>query len=256
MTTFDCQNLVDRYSKWVRENIDTRTIDGSCRIVTPFLDRHRDYIEVFVEQRPSGHLLISDDAATINDLHTSGLSLTGDRRNEEVDAILHRFGVQRAENELRVEATEETFAQRKHDLLQAVLAVSDLHVMAQSTVAATFADDVAAYLEAREVRMTRDLKLTGLSGLDESFDFVIPRSTRRPERVIKAISDPNRSNFVSLMFAWQDVRHTRQEDAQAYAIINDLHRSASQEHLNALGTYKISPVLWSQRATAVREFED
>src|SRR5215213_7708892 len=68
------------------------------------------------------------------------------------------------------------FAEHKHSLVQAMLAVNDLFYLAAPTVASLFREDVALWLDRNEVRYIPKIKLTGESGYDHLFDFVIPRA--------------------------------------------------------------------------------
>ncbi len=124
--------------------------------------------------------------------------------------------------------------------------------LARPTVEAIFLEDVSRFLDANGVRAAPRLKLTGDSGLDHRFDFVIPASPTQPEavpeRVIKAIGTPNREHVVELMFSWQDVRPNRSPNAKAYAFLNDQERPVNSDLLMALGKYGVMPVKWSARA--------
>jgi hypothetical protein len=72
---------------------------------------------------------------------------------------------------------------RKHNLLQAMLAVNDLFFLSIQMVASLFYEDVVSWLDTNEIRYTPNVKFTGKSGYDHLFDFVIPKSRRQPERI-------------------------------------------------------------------------
>ncbi|MCH7567122.1 MAG: DUF1828 domain-containing protein, partial [Nitrospirae bacterium] len=57
------------------EELKVTELDGSCQISTPFLDRHNDAIEIFVEKK-DGSLRLTDDGYTIRDLRASGMEFT------------------------------------------------------------------------------------------------------------------------------------------------------------------------------------
>ena len=90
-----------------------------------------------------------------------------------------------------MEASRETFAHKKHNLVQAMLAVNDLFYVASATVANLFWEDVSDWLTLRDVRFTPRVKFTGKSGYDHLFDFVVPASRRAPERIVQAINRPS-----------------------------------------------------------------
>jgi len=89
---------------------------------------------------------------------------------------LNGFGVQQRDNALEVHASPDNFALRKHNLVQAMLAVNDMFYLAVPMVASLFYDDVVAWLDVHDVRYTPKVKFTGKTGYDHLFDFVITKS--------------------------------------------------------------------------------
>jgi hypothetical protein len=64
-------------------------------------------------------------------------------------------------------------------------------------VESLFFEDVAAWLDAHEIRYSPMVKLTGVRGYDRLFDFVIPKSRKEPERIVQAIARPARETALS-----------------------------------------------------------
>jgi hypothetical protein len=253
VNAFDCQQLIRDYGDWLKQNIETFDSNGVCVMTTPFMDRHREFIQIFAEQ-DGEVLLLSDDGHTLRDLRISGLEVASERRKEALQSILATYGVRQMGNELQVNATVRTFPQRKHQLLQAILAVGDLVHTAQETVVAFFREDVRLYLAANQVRFLPDISFTGVSGLPSSFDFAIPASLSRPERYVRAINVPSRDNIVSLMFAWEDLQNVRPANSAVFAVLNDQEgRSINPDLIEAMNRYSIQPILWSQRESKITE---
>ena len=96
------------------------------------------------------------------------------------------------------------------------------------------------------------MKLTGKSGYDHHYDFVIPKSNAYPDRVLLSITDPSKSNVSKAVFAWTDTGAARDRESRAYAILNDTDRSVSQTVLDAFRSYEVHPVPWAERES-VRE---
>lgn len=142
---------------------------------------------------------------------------------------------------------------RKHSLVQAVLAVNDLFYLAEPMVKSLFYEDVVAWLDMADIRYTPKVKFTGKSGYDHLFDFVIPKSRKAPERIVKAINRPGRDTAESLIHAWSDTRDVRPSDSHAYAFLNDTETSVSLGAIEALQSYAIHPVVWSHREGARAE---
>lgn len=130
MVMFECEQLARQYAEWIRQGITVEMQGGFCVITSPFLDRHHDYLQIYVERQDS-NLVLSDDGYVLRDLRISGLELTTQRRREALNQAIRPFGVVLTGDELRVTATERDFAQKKHDLIQAMLSVGDLVHLAQ-----------------------------------------------------------------------------------------------------------------------------
>jgi len=215
-------------------------------ITTPYLDRHNDYAQIYV-RRENGGFLLTDAGETIEDLRSSGCDLETKKRKDLLFATLNGLGVQRDGDALLVRATAQNFSLRKHNLVQAILAVNDLFYLAVPVVASLFLEDVTAWLELHEIRYTPNVKFTGRSGYDHTFDFVVPASRRAPERLIRAINKPSRDIAEALAFSWVDTKEVRPATSRFYALLNDEERPPSGSIVDALRSYEIIPVAWSTR---------
>lgn len=245
----EVKKLVEQYHAWLRDRTVLKTIGPWTEITTPFLDRHNDCIQIYARKNDGGFVL-TDDGYTINDLEMSGCSLDSPRRKEMLRTTLNGFGVRLEAGAFHVHATAESFALRKHNLLQAILAVNDLFYLASPLVKSLFVEDVAAWLDLSAVRYLPHMKVAGTSGFDHVFDFAIPKSATRPERLLRAVTNPNRDSAQSFAFAWLDTRPARPPEAVAYAIINDNERVVPSAVTDAFDAYGITSVLWSRREMA------
>ena len=154
---------------------------------------------------------------------------------------------------LQIHATAVTFPLRKHNLIQAMLAVNDLFYLAKPIVESLFFEDVVAWLDGNDVRYTPKVKFTGTSGFDHLFDFVIPKSRKQSERIVQAINRPTRDSAESFIYAWSDTREVRPSDSRAYAVLNDIDQTISGSVMDAFRNYQIRPVPWTQRVDVVAE---
>ncbi len=238
-----------RYSSWLEERTSLREIEGCVEITTPYLDRHNDYLQIYVKSS-SGGFVLTDDGYVLDDLELSGCGIDSPKRQEALKTTLNGFGVTENQGALEVEATPDDFPVRKHNLAQAMLAVNDLFHLASPVVASLFRDDVTRWLDDFAVRYSPNVKFTGKSGFDHRFDFVVPKSKKRPERVLRVINRPDRNAAQGVAFSWLDTRATRPPEARAYAIVNDSERSISTGVLEALRNYDVTPFLWSSRDDA------
>ena len=128
----DIQNLIDGYHVWLKDKTVLHQIDQWIEITTPYLGRHNDYLQIYVKKTNEGFLL-TDDGYIIDDLKQSGCKLDSQKRQELLKMTLNGFGVQKEGNELQVHASAESFASRKHNLVQAMLAVNDMFYLAIET---------------------------------------------------------------------------------------------------------------------------
>src|SRR3990172_82051 len=240
----DVQILLDQYWAWLKDKTKLREINGDwVEITTPHIDRHNDYLQIYA-RRQNGTLVLTDDGYTISDLMRSGCRLDSPKRQALLSMTLAGFGVQLVGDRLEVHASPENFALRKHNLIQAMLAVNDLFFLAVPMVASLFYEDVVLWLDTSEIRYTPNVKFTGRSGYDHLFDFVIPKSRKQPERIIQAINRPSRDTAEAVAFKWIDTRNVRPPESRAYALLNDQERPVSNAVLAAIRNYEMTPVVW------------
>jgi hypothetical protein len=242
----EIERLLEQYRVWLKDRTSLRQLHDWVEITTPYLDRHNDYLQIYA-QRQNGGFLLSDDGYVLDDLASSGCVLESAKRRKLLEATLNGFGVRQNGSVLEVQATADTFARRKHDLIQAMLAVNDMFYLASPVVASLFLEDVMAWLDLHEIRYTQKVKFIGKTGFDHNFDIVIPKSRAEPERVLQAVNHPDKNAASNLVFGWLDTREARPSNSRAYAMLNDSERPVSAEVLGALSNYGLTPVAWSGR---------
>jgi Domain of unknown function DUF1829/Domain of unknown function DUF1828 len=248
----DIQRLMEAYHTWLKDKSVLRQIDQWVEITTPYLDRHNDYLQIYAKTANGGFIL-TDDGYTIDDLEQSGCKLESPKRQDLLKMTLNGFGVQVDGKALQVHASPDNFALRKHNLVQAMLAVNDMFYLAMPMVASLFYEDVVTWLDLHDVRYTPKVKFTGKTGYDHLFDFVIPKSKIQPERIIQTINRPNRDTAQSVVLSWVDTKEVRSPDSRAYAILNDAEHGVSPAVIDALRSYDVRPVTWSQREDVRQE---
>lgn len=251
----ELQRRVDDYFAWVRDRTVLKQVEGGrdyVEITTPHLDRHNDCIQFYV-RRDGGGYLLTDDGSTITDLEMSGCKLDSPKRQELLRLTLNGFGVERDDQALIVHAMPQTFARKKHDLVQAMLAVNDMFALAGPTVTSLFIEDVAAWLELNEVRSVPRVKFAGRTGYDHTFDFIIPGFRDAPERVVQTINHPSKNSAEAMILKWIDTRDAREKNSAAYALLNDQEQSVPGGVTEALQNYDINPVPWSGRERIVKK---
>lgn len=260
--------LIGRYSDWLRAEMSPRELDsGWIELTTPFLDRNNDAIQIFL-QLHNDTITLTDDALTIQELRSSGCDLTSPAVRSLLASIVNGFDVQLRGDSLSVQATPENYAVKQNDLLQAILAVSDLYYTAVANRAAStrllkvesaeaprnvtlnreqvFRFEVTKWLSNIGATLQPEHVLLGQSGKVRRFDFVLPRS-RVPMRIIEALMTLTPTSLGNVAISINDVRRATSEQIWAYAFLNDEKRSPPEDLVDTLSKFEIRPVPWSRR---------
>jgi hypothetical protein len=248
----EIQLLLDKYLHWLKDKTVLRQVNDWVEITTPYLDRHNDYLQMYA-RKENGSFVLTDDGYIIGDLRRAGCELESKKRKDLLTQTLNGFGVKLVDESLMVHASPESFALKKHNLVQAMLAVNDLFYLAVPMVASLFLEDVTAWLDLNDIRYTPKVKFTGKTGYDHLFDFVIPGSKKQPERILHTINRPSRDTAQSLAFSWIDTKEVRPANSRVYAILNDSEHAPTVPVIDALKNYDVSPVLWSRREEVKEE---
>lgn len=242
----EMEGLIRNYYDWLRNKTSLSSVnDQWVQITTPFLDRHNDYLQIYAKKDNHGFLL-TDDGYIINDLLNSGCDLKSHKRQELLKIILNGFGVENHDDQLMIHASALDFGLKKHNLLQAMLSVSDLFYLSSSNVKYLFYEDVTNWFNTTHVRYISRVKFTGKSGFDHMFDFAIPKSDKYPERLIQTVNQPSKENVQSVVFKWMDTREDRPQDVKLLVLLND-SKSISPSVIEAFHNYDLETIPWSER---------
>lgn len=248
----EIERLLGQYAAWLQEKTSVREVADAVEITTPYLDRHNDYLQIYVT-RDNGGFRLTDDGYIIQDLDSSGCEMSSPKRRDLLRMTLNGFGIQLDGEALVVRASSDNFPLKKHNLVPAMLAVNDLFYLAVPLVSSLFLEDVGAWLRLRDIRFAPRVKFTGKTGFDHLFNFIIPASRRQPERIVQAINHPNRDKTQSVAFAWIDTREVRPEGSKAYAFLNDSSAALNAGVVEALRKYDVRPVPWTRREEVAEE---
>jgi hypothetical protein len=238
--------LVDQYFSWLKSKTAWREINGWTEITTPYLDRHNDYIQIYLRQN-GDEWELTDDGETLTDLIQSGCELDTPRRKALLQTTLNGFGMHLANGAITVKTKQDSFALRKHNLIQAILAVNDLFYLARASVESFFFEDVALWMDDSDIRYTQRVKFSGRTGYDHLFDFVVPKSKKEPERILRVVNNPAKDQANAAILSWVDTKEARPSNSVAYAVLNDKERIIPDGVVEALKNYDITPLPWSQR---------
>ncbi|MDR3262389.1 MAG: DUF1829 domain-containing protein [Tannerella sp.] len=243
----EIQSLLNNYYLWLKDKTIVRQVGNEwVEITTPHMDRHNDYLQIYV-RKEGNKFVITDDGYIISDLLDSGCSLDRPKRQELLNTTLAGLGVKLQDGKLIVDATPENFPMKKHNIIQAMLAVNDMFYLASPHIENLFFEDVIKWLDLSDIRYTPRVKFSGKIGYDHLFDFAIPKSRNYGERIVQTLSNPNKDYAESLVFKWQDTKENRAVDSTLFVLLNDTERQVSGTIIDAFNNYEIKPVLWSKR---------
>ena len=243
----EIDDLLKNYVRWLKDKTIVKQIrEDWVEITTPYLDRHNDCIQIYAKKTDSGYLL-TDDGYIISDLVSSGCILEKPKRKEMLLTTLSGFGVSFQNDALCVNATSDNFSLNKHNLLQAMLAVNDMFYLSTPYIESFFKEDVANWFDLSYIRYTPKVKFVGKIGYDHLFDFVIPKSPKKGERIVQTLSNPRKTGAENLVFKWMDTRETRDSNSSLYVILNDANDKISSQMIDSFKNYDIKPILWSER---------
>lgn len=250
----ECNNIIEEYLKWIKDNTIVKTIDEGkvCSISTPFLDRHNDHLDIYIVSN-DGYFTLTDDGYTISDLKMSGFEINTPKRENILKTTLSGFGVKVKDEELYIDADKSNIGQKKHALIQSMLAVNDMFNLAQETIYSLFKEDVELYFRTNDIVFTKDLKISGRSGFDHNIDFIVPASKMQPEKLIKAVNNPKKDSILSAIMAFNDIKEIRNNETKNFVLYNDTEKSVSKEIISALDNYEVNYIPWSEKERCIKE---
>jgi len=248
----EIDDLLESYYTWLKNNTEIvhDKDSGWHAISTPFTGIFNDMIEIYIKIE-NEKILLSDDGNTTDNLDSIGVNLSrSSSRRKILDAILLNFGVKLEKGEIRCECNINDFPKRKHLFLQALIEINDMFMLSVQRIASVFKEDVEKYLDEIDVVVTKDLKFTGISGIDFNFDFVV--AGKRQEKILRAVNYLNKTTLTTFLYAWGDVAPVRKKiskkDISAIAIINNENRPIKPEYLEALRIKDADYILWTERS--------
>jgi len=125
----DIQKMIDDYANWLKSEITVAEFGEYYELTTPYLDRFNDYLQIYVKQDSNGVITLTDDGYIINNLHSSGFTLSASiKRRRMLEHIVRNYSLRFDEinNVITTTATAETFPSKKHLMVQAMLSIDDM----------------------------------------------------------------------------------------------------------------------------------
>ena len=237
--------MLTEYFTWLKTETTTHKINEYYEITTPYLNHQNDNIQIYVKENPNGTIELTDDGYTINSLKAGGLTFTKNRK-DQLNKILTKFGFSLQSNEIIGVSQRTKFPEKKHMMLQAILAVDDMHNISKGKVSSFFIDDLTEFFDSKDIFYSEEIQLIGKSGFTWNYDFLFQRTKEKPERICRAINSPSKSTIEIALFSWVDTIPTRREDSKLIVFVNDSEKF-SKNILTACDNYNADVILWSER---------
>ena len=130
--TSACIGVVNKYLERLSSDFNATPSDNGCFLLTPFSRPDGEGIELELETLPDGNIRISDMGDTAGYLFVNGLTM-GKAMIDRAKFIARCYGVSFEGGPLTIETEPESAGDALHELIQAVLAVTDLIQMRRST---------------------------------------------------------------------------------------------------------------------------
>lgn len=242
---------MQQYFNWIKEKTTVFQGHNSDWMVieTPLIGAFNDKIALYAKQESQG-IILSDDGETLRNLELCGAAIArSPQRKELLGRILANYGVKLVNEELRVHAGAANFPQSKHNLLQAIVEINDLHVLAKHNVTSAFRDDVMGYLDEQQLIYTPQFIARGTTGLEFTFDFQI--AGRSEEKILQAFNTLNKQNVTTFLYGLEDIRESREKAThkklRSLALLNDVEREIDPQFTDALAVKGADLIYWSAR---------
>jgi hypothetical protein len=147
-------DLVEEYLKFLREHLKVKEAEGGWyALATPFLNSFNDYIEIYV-RKDGDRIILSDGEETLSNLELLNLTFgRKSRRKDILESILRNYGVKMRGDELMIVTDIKNFACAKHNLISAIIGISDLSIIptSKSNSEKIFTDNVQKYFKELDI---------------------------------------------------------------------------------------------------------
>ena len=143
MGKFDGERLVKRYMDRLHEDFRVESDDEGCTLTMPYMDRHRNFIQVYVTETDSG-ITLSDYGDTIRDLRICGLDMNTESRRQALNEQLSLFDIELDGDELWMSSSWDDLPTLLHEFAQGILAIGGLIHMAAGIEGRQLEEDARA----------------------------------------------------------------------------------------------------------------
>jgi hypothetical protein len=246
--------FIENYIEWIRKNVFIKSIGKNKWLIeTPFLDRHNDYLEIYILKEGNNYHL-TDDGFIFSDLKASGFDLSTDKRKDLFKTALVGLGINfnKKTKEIFIDTDLASIGKSKHNLVQAMLTIGDMFVLADSTVSTLFKEDVKKYFKRKDIPFNYDVRIRGRSSYEHNIEIALPIMKNKPETFIKIVNNPIKNNAEHAIFILNDIKEMR-KNTKSIVIFNDSNK-VGKGFIDALNAYRIESIPWSKKDDYTKQF--
>jgi len=249
------QQMIDDYANWLKSEIVISPYGEYYELTTPYLDRFNEYLQIYVKQDELGRISMTDDGCIIGNLLSSGITFkSGSNRKLMLDKIICNYALQLNENSITTIATMQDFSQKKHNMVQAMLAIDNMFEISRDNTKDIFVEDIQTFFDANEIYYSKDLSLIGKTGSLYTYEFHFQRTKQKPERFCKVINKLQEDSRNTTIFNWIDTQEKRKNEGKLVVMLND-ENNVSPKDIEAFEQYDIEPILFSSRKESMSLFK-
>lgn len=245
----DCKQLVERYLRELEGAFQVHDTESGCVIVTPFMRRDNDLIEIGVERMPDGRHLLTDYGETLAFLNLSGVNVSRSLDAKRVVAqTAKRFGVEIAEDDISVHANQNELGSALKGIIDAINDIGHLVYNRQRRPPLSFDDKIEKVLISSGLPYEPNFPVQGKTELHRFRFYVNGRYRALVEPLSASSAASAHAKAQRLAFRWVDIGELDGE-FRKLAVIDDegvrntLWRGCP---LEVLSGYADGVVLWSQ----------
>lgn len=237
------------YNEWNKQKIQFEDFNSFIEITTPFVDMHHDLIQLYLSKENNTYIL-TDDGHTVNELNLLGIDIKNtEKRKEFIYMSLKIFGVKINEktNELYVSFNNlNDYPEWQNRLIQCLIRISDMLLTSRNTVISIFTEEISNFFLENNIFFSEGISFIGVSGKSQRFDFALPRSKTKNEKLIKAINSPAPESYREPLFSWLDVKETRNY-SEFMVIANDTNKELTDSFLEPFHNYSVEVLKWTEK---------
>ena len=145
MALNQCEEVIDAYLTVLREDFECSRSQEGWFITTPFVRPDGEGIEIELQPLPDGDINIADMGDTLGYLYVNGMTLS-QALIATARQIAKTHGVSLQRNQLSLRVDQDSIGTGLHDLIQAILSITDLIQRRRPTSRVVFDVEVESFI--------------------------------------------------------------------------------------------------------------